>query len=312
MLRDFTKPNKDYLFKNRIGIICVSVFLIIGIIILSIFGMNGNFEFKGYNEFSIKAGADTTKYSEIVNTAKEIVNSYDANYTGYSIFGEGENAEIVITYSKNISEENQFKVNQDIENELSVSVTDHTFVKGTVKNSDYIYTATAILVVLLAATIFAYFRYNGASAVSLVFSCVLATLAYLSVGAILRLSVGLSYFAMLVALNALVMFLAFNIFESIRNSSLLGNKNYADALKSAIKDTKLRISLICTAVLIAGLLFVIAAPLALKYVSLNIMFIAVVALATAWYVVPFFWSIFITNPKNKTFKVKVTKEDTNK
>ena len=45
---------------------------------------------------------------------------------------------------------------------------------------------------------------------------------------------------------------------------------------------------------IAGLLFVIAAPLALKYVSLNIMFIAVVALATAWYVVPFFWSIFIS------------------
>lgn len=89
MLRDFTKPNKDYIYKNRVGIICVSVFLIIGIIILSLFGMNGNFEVNGYTEFSISAGEDASKYPELIDSVREVVNSYKADYDGYSVYGEG-------------------------------------------------------------------------------------------------------------------------------------------------------------------------------------------------------------------------------
>ena len=311
MLRDFTKSNKEYLFKNRTGIICVSVFLIIGIIVLSLFGMNGNFEVKGYTEFSIKAGADASKYAEVVETTADIVNSYNANYDGYSIFGEGENTEIIIRYTQKISAENQVKINNDLAKEINMVISNHTFVEPIVSDMDYVYTAAAILVLILIATLFAYFRYNGASAVSLVLSCFVATLGFISIGAILRLSIGLSYFAMLVILNVIITFFAFNIFESIRSSSLLGNKDYASALKSAIKDTKLRISLISIAIMIVGVLFVIATPITLKYTCLNIMFMSVVALASAWYIIPFFWSMFITNPNNKTYKVKVTKENTN-
>ena len=139
-----------------------------------------------------------------------------------------------------------------------------------------------------------------------------ATLTFISIGAILRLSIGLSYFAIITVLNILVMFFALNIFESIRNSSWLGNKNYAAALKEAVKDTKLRISLISVAVMVIGVVFVVASPLTLKYTCLNIMFMSVVALMSAWGFVPFFWSLFITNPNNKTYKVKVTKEETDK
>ena len=41
--RDFTKSNKDYFLKNKILLICVAAFLLIGILVASIFGMNGNF-----------------------------------------------------------------------------------------------------------------------------------------------------------------------------------------------------------------------------------------------------------------------------
>lgn len=312
MLRDFTKSNKEYLFKNRIGIICVTVFLIVGILVLALFGMNGNFEVKSYTEFSIRAGEDSSKYAAIVEETKDIVNSYKADYDNYLILGEGENTEIVIRYTEKISTENQIKLNDKLAKELNLDISEHTYVQPIVDDIDYVYTVATILVLILIAVLFAYFRYNGASAVSLALSCLIATLGFISIGSILRLSIGMSYFAMLVVLNLIVTYFAFNIFESIRNSSLLGNKDYAVALKSAIKDTKLRISLVSVAIMIIGVLFVVAAPATLKYVCLNIMFMSVVSLATAWYVIPFFWSIFITNPNNKTYKVKVTKEDTNK
>ena len=309
MLRDFTKSNKDYIYKNRIGLICVSVFLLIGIIVFAVFGMNGNFEINGYTEFSISAGADTSNYATVYNTAQEVVNKYDAKYDGYLIYGEGENTEIIIRYTENISAENQNRINEDLYNKLGLEISEHTFVKPIVNKMDYIYTVAALSVILLAATLFAYFRYNGASATSLALSCIVGTLLFISIGSILRLSIGLSYFAMLVILNLIITYFAFNIFESIRSSSLLGNKDYAAALKASLKETKLRISLISVAIMIIGVLFVVAAPLTLKYVSLNIMFMSVVVLASAWYIIPFFWSLFITKPNNKTYKVKATKEE---
>ena len=98
MLRDFTKSNKDYFSKNKITIIGVSLFLVIALIIFAIFGLNGNFEFNGYNEFSIKAGADATKYNQIVETTIDVVESYNADYDGYLVYGEGENTEIIMLF----------------------------------------------------------------------------------------------------------------------------------------------------------------------------------------------------------------------
>ena len=64
MLRDFTKSNKDYISKNKLPLMCVTLFLILGIVLFAIFGLNGNFELNGYNEFTIKAGADKSSYSK--------------------------------------------------------------------------------------------------------------------------------------------------------------------------------------------------------------------------------------------------------
>ena len=54
--RDFTKSNKEYFRQNRVALISVALFLIIGIIVFTFFGMNGNFEIKGYTEFTVTVG----------------------------------------------------------------------------------------------------------------------------------------------------------------------------------------------------------------------------------------------------------------
>ena len=315
MLRDFTKSNKDYFNKNKFILIGVAIFLIIGIVLWSVFGLNGNFEIKGYTEFSIKAGENKANYSAICETAQEVVNSYGGNYDNYQIFNEGDNTEIVIRYTNALTSENQAKINADIASNLELDdyqISEHISVKPVVDKIDYLYTAAAILIIAVVAILFAYFRYNGASALSLMIAYIMGTLGYISISAILRLSIGASFLAMLVILNTVITYFAFNLFESIRNSSWLGNGDYATALKSAFKETKLRTSLLSIAILLLGVLFVVVAPVTLKYVSLNIMFMAVVVLATAWYVIPFVWSALITSSRKKVYRVKATKEESDK
>lgn len=314
MVRDFTKSNKDYFAKNRVGIIGVSVFLIIGIIICALFGLNGNFEISGYNEFSIKPGANTDNYSTICNTAEDIVNAYGGEFEAYQISAEGENTEIVIKYSNTLTSENQAKLNAELQEALSIDanqITEHVVVKPIVEDLDFVYTLTAILILLVVASLFAYFRYNGASAITIILACLISSLTFISINSILRLTVGMSFFAMMVILNAIVIYFAINIFESMRKENWLGNNESATALKSAIKETKTRISIFSVAIMLLGVLFVVTAPVAMKYVSLNIMFMSVVVLAAAWYVIPFIWSTLITSSRKKEYKVKATKEETN-
>ena len=65
--RDFTKSNKEYFKQNRIALISIALFLVLGIVIFAIFGMNGNFEIKGYNEFSITVGEKQRRNLDLTN-----------------------------------------------------------------------------------------------------------------------------------------------------------------------------------------------------------------------------------------------------
>lgn len=306
--RDFTKSNKDFFNKNKIVLLVLTLFLIVGIVITAVFGMNGNFEFKGYNEFAVTVDYNKAdQYNNYIAEITNIVNSKGGNVDTVSYYDEADNTRIVVRYMSNLSTEMKVEVEQQIVEKLGVEaddVSDHVFVKPIVKATDYIYTATAILLLVTIASIFAYFRYNGASAISIILTCALGTLAYMCLGSLLRLTIGMSYFAMLVALNMLIVYLAFNIFETIREENWLGSNDYSTALKSALTKSKARVGFVTVAVMVIGILFILLAPSAIKYVSLNIMFIAVTLLAAVWYVLPFAWSVFITKSKNKTFKVK--------
>ena len=243
--RDFTKSNKEYIKKNKFVLIGTVALLVIGILIACFFGFNGNFEMEGYNEFSVNVGSVSGKDArECREDIKKIVNSYGGDVDTISIFNEGDLTQYVVRYSNNLSAENQSKINAEISVELEIEVSrisSHIEVDAVVKASDYIYTAAAILLLVVIATLFSYFRYNGASAIALLSACALGTLGFMSIGAILRLSIGLSYFAMLVILNLLIVYAAFNIFESIRESSFLESDDYSNAIQTAMKKSNFRL-----------------------------------------------------------------------
>ena len=309
--RDFTKSNREYIKKNKFVLIGTAALLVIGIIIACIFGFNGNFEMKGYNEFSVNVGSVSSKTArEFKADIKSVANSFGAGVDTISILGEGDLTQFVVRYTNCVSEENQTKLNAEIATKLEINISkisDHIEVEPVVKAADYIYTAAAILILVAMATIFSYVRYNGASAIAMLSACALGTFGFMSIGAILRLSIGLSYFAMLVILNVLIAYSAFNIFESIKESSFLENNDYSNAIQTAMKKSNFRLFLLSIAIMIIGVLFVILAPNTARFVSLNIMFMAVVLLAVCSYVIPFIWSMLITHCNRRKVKKEKNK-----
>ena len=110
---------------------------------------------------------------------------------------------------------------------------------------------------------------------------------------------------MLVILNLLIVYFAVNIFETMKDESWLNADDFQTAISSALSKNKFKICVFSVALMVAGLLFVLLSPATLKYVATNVLFIPVVALAMASYVIPFVWSLFITDCKKRQPKVKV-------
>ncbi|MBR6778793.1 MAG: hypothetical protein IKM43_01400 [Clostridia bacterium] len=302
--RDFTKSNKDYFNKNKITLIVIASVLLLALVIGCIFGMNGNFEIAGYNEFSVTVSSTNSKdFDTYIDKIETIVDNNGGDFDIASIYNEGDQTKLVVRYLDDLSADVQVTINKAISEQIStLEISEHSFVKPVVESKDYIYTAVSILIIILIATLFAYFRYNGASAITTVISCVLGTLAFMSVGTILRLSIGMSYFAMLVILNLLIAYCCFNIFETIRDGAFLDNNEYSKAIQSGMQKSRFKVCFLSVAVMLVGVLFVLIAPEAIKYVSLNILFIAVTILAVSLYVVPFTWSVFITHTNKRKVK----------
>lgn len=304
--RDFSKSNKDYLNKNKFMLIGVAVFLVLGLILGLIFGFNANFEIKGYNEFTIKAKESLVVEYKNINEITSILNDKGGNCDLVLTSKNGDNSKFVVRYLNDLSEENVVEVNKLISEKLEIetdAISEHLKAKPIAKANDYIFTAVAILVLLVAACIFAYFRYNIASAMTVVISSVFGTAAFMCLGIILRLPIGMSYFGMLVILNMLVVFANFDIFENMRKTSWLNSGDYKSAIDSALKDSKFRICAISIALMVMAVLFVLTAS-TIKYVALNLLFIPVVFALVAFYAIPFVWSVFITIFKKRKYTVK--------
>ncbi len=310
--RDFTKTNKEYFKSNKTILISILVFLLIGILMFAIFRMNGNFEVSGYNEFTVTVNeAKADDFVVCQRDIGDIINSYGGEFDTMTIYGEGDDTQFVVRYMDKLSASDQDEVNALVAEKLGVdieNISGHKKISSIVTNKDYVYTTLSILLIVVIATIFAYARYNGASAMAMIIACLLGTLSFMSIGSIFRLSVGMSYFAMLVILNMLIAYCAINLFETMHKSSWLTSGDYSTAIKTAVSSSKYRMTAICFGVLFIGLAFVLIAPSALKYVALNIMFMAVVLLAIGLYVIPFAWSVFITRSRRREYKIKVDKE----
>lgn len=313
--RDFSKSNKAYFSKNKFALLIFGLILLVGLVCGLAFGFNGNFEFKGYNEFSITVGnLENKTISKWEDNATNLVNKYGGDVDKVSLEGEGDNTKIVIRYNKNLKASTQDELNKEIATKLGIAEEDipnyisvHSHVGSSVRGKDYLYTAVAIILLVTVATIFALFRYDSACAISIVLSCGLGSLLYMSFSTILRLQVGLSYFAMLFVVNLLIVYCAMLVFEHIRETSWLQSKEYSTALNSALKGTRTRMLFISFALLAIGLIFALVAPTNIKFISLNIMFMAVTLLAIVWYVLPFCWSVLITRTNIRRFKTKTKK-----
>lgn len=304
--RDFNKSAKDYLTKNRIWLIIVASIISLGLILGLVLGFNTNYEIKGYNEFSVSINNEArTKFTSYANEIETIVNNYGGDCDNIALYGEGDNSKIIVRYMNTISNDKIDDLDAEIVVKLSVDESDissHTKVKGEVDADDYIYTAGAILIIIAIASIFCYVRYNGASAITIMLASMTGSLGMISLTAILRLTVGFSYFAMILLLNMLIVYFAIDVFEKMREGSYLRAKDYSNAIQTAMKENKFKLCLVSVAILVLGLIFVIVAPNAIKYLALNIMFLSVVFLAVIYYIVPFVWSLLITKSK-KIYKV---------
>ena len=313
--RDFTKSNKEYFKKNRNFLIIIATFLLAGILVFALCGLNGNFEIKGYNEFSISVTEKTSEsFVKHQNKVGDIINSYNGDFDNMLIYGEGDNTQYVVRYLNDLNNDKILEINQKIADEIGVELSDiseHVEVGPSLRKQDILYTSAAILLLVTIATIFAYARYNAASAMAIILGSLFGTLGFISLGAILRLTIGMSYFAMLVILNAMIIYFAIDLFETMHKSNWLVSGDYAKALDVGIKSSKLRTVFISFAMLIIGLLLVIIAPITVKFVAINIMFMAVTVLGVAWYIVPFVWSALITRCRKREYKIK-TNETENK
>ncbi len=306
--RDFNVSNKEYIKKNKFAIMGVSLFLLIGIVIMAVFGFNGNFEFAGYNEVEVRVGlASTSTYASKIGN---ILNEYGGKYEGYQVAYDGENTTLIIRYLKSVAKDKQQAINDKIaalSNEnINVIVltqngteTGHVKVGSIITAKDYLYTTLTILIIIIFATIFAYIRYNGASAMTLLLSCLLATIGLLCLTAILRITIGQSYFVLLAILNLLVAYGCINFFENIKETSWLQAGNYAKAVEDGLKKSHFRFCILSIAIFAVGLLFALIAPASIKYISLSILFVSVTMLAVMLYIMPFVWSMLITCKKPK-------------
>ncbi len=306
--RDFTKSNAEYLKSNRNFILAVSLFLLVGILVFAIFGMNTNFEIKGYNEFSVVVTeAGTRDFSEHKSEIGSIINSYDGKFDSLSIYAEGDDTKYVVRYMNNISEENILEINSLIAEKLEVDVSkvsQHTNVGATVETKDYVFTVLSVLAIIVLVTIFCYARYNGASSMAVLLGCILGSIGFISFGSILRLSVGLNYLGMIVILNLLIAYLAINLFETMHKSSWLASGDFSQAIETGLKSSKFRTLFISIALLLIGLIMILITPLTIKHVAVNIMFMAVTILAVTLYIIPFFWNALITRCRKREYKVR--------
>lgn len=308
--RDFTKSNKDYFNKNKIVLIVLTLFLVVGVILACTVKLRGNFELAGYNEFSVKIGSET-KVNAASKKVEQVVKSYNSGFDTILVYCEGDDTQLVVRYMKNLSADEKSEIATKIAEKLEIGVEnvgEHNHVAAVVKNTDYIYASVAILLLVALSALFAFIRYNGASALAVIISCLIGSAGFVSICAILRLTVGMSIFAIMVVLNLLIVYGCLNVFESMRKASWLEAGDYANAIKTAMNQSKFRMNALAIAVFAFGLLFVLIAPSALKYVALNLMFVSVVELAVCLFVLPFVWSACITHCKKRVKKVKQPKQ----
>ena len=190
--RDFSKPKKDYILKNKFVLLALAVIMIASIIVTSILGVNTTPEFDGGYMFSVKVGHEITD-AKLEKYTKEIDAILDDNKLDvYSVQfkGEGELSSIQVTYTGEPTINKINKVNKAVSSYFKVelnNISDHEYLEPTIENEDYIYTAVACLIVLLTAVVFTIFRHNIGYALSMLGAGLMSVVSFVLLFGLIRL-----------------------------------------------------------------------------------------------------------------------------
>lgn len=317
--RDFTKPKRDYILKNKLYLIVALVALIVGAVVIGVFGLNKSVDYTGCYKVIINVGQtinDKTfdKYEDKLNN---ILNSSDMELYSVQLKGEGMNTSLEVKYIGKISDKKIEKINAGIVTEINVNSTDiseHEFLKKTIHSTDIIFAVVGLLLITVIAVIFAMFRYNIAYAMSMLVASIFSIVGLVICSAVLRLSIEASYLAVIVLTLVYTLFETISLFENMREVSLNADdkKDYAKHIVKGMKKVHSRMQFSAVAIFVVGLALVFFGTNSTRSTAINLMFGVVMALVAVCFVVPFVYNLTIDKLKYNRLERKETSKDTTK
>ena len=313
--RDFTKSNKQYIKQNKFVLIGLGVILLLGIIMLCVFGgFKGGTEVSGYNTLSVKMGTnyDVDKLDDYTDAINKNLKDQKAELISIQVTGEGSSTTLVIKFNGEIKDE--FKLTTGLSSDLLAnvsSISEVTTVGPSLTSRDYIYAVAAGLIILTVAIIFIAIRYNLACAVTAFASSLLGVALLLAVTAILRLTINSSFLAINIITELLILGESLMIFDSLeKERAKLKDKNdRAQQLSNTLKANAFRQKFMYGAIFALSLIFVILMPTTIKQAGLIMLFATVITMFVTLYAIPFVWCLTITQVSDK---IRVKKEKTTK
>ncbi len=308
--RDFTKSNKHYINRNKFVLILLSAILVLGVVMLCVFGFKGGSDIRGYNTFSINIGStykadELDDYTEDIN---ECLSEQDAELYSVQVTGEGDLTTLVVKYRGKVKD--NAELNNSLSADLGVlasSISATTKVSPSVTSKDYIYTIAGGLIILTIAVIFIAFRYNLACAMTSFATSLLGVMLLMALTAIFRFTINSSFLAINIITMLLILGENFMVFDSLeKERGKLADKNdRSTQLRNALKANSFRQKFMYGAIFAICLIFVVLMPSAIKQASLIMLFAIVVTLFVTVYAIPFVWCLTITQVSDK---IRVKKE----
>ncbi len=302
--RDFSRSAGAYINRNKVVLILVAVVIVLGCIMMGVFGFNAGGEIKGYNTFNINIGTEfkESKLDGYNLDIKSTISEFDASLQTVQVSGEGDQLCLIVKYLGDIKDQAKFNQTLAENMELDVlKVTTHTHIEPSITAKDYIYAVACGLVIIALVAIFVNFRYNLACAVTSIISSLLSVVLLLSLTATFRLSIDSSFIAINILSMILVLAEGLMMFDSLEKArnQLKDKQDRSTQLTNALKENTFRRQFMYCAIFALGLLFVILAPTPIKRVGLVVMFATVAILFVSAYIIPFIWCLTIDKVNDK-------------
>ena len=315
--------NVDFVGKRNLWYIIPSVIIVVGLIIMLIFGMNVGIDFEGGAITTISFGKELTgeEYDANLNAIKKIV-SDNGLTVSYSQKSNDELGTVIVVRYSNIGDEDVMNAKneavkaglietyQELYDESSENITMETI--GSTASRDLVLRSfISIIAAAIVMLIYIGFRFDWLSGVSAVITLILNVFVMIALTTIFQIQVNTSFIAAVITIIGYSINATIVIFDRIRENK----KKYAQEDKVRAKDvanisiresfTRTVYSTFTTLATIT-VLAIIAVP-TIKEFALPIIFGLVAGIYSSICVAPALWVSFVTSFSKKKKVVKAKK-----